>query len=70
MSNPLPKLDETQKRALLNLRSHSGFQSYHKHLLALFEYNKAKLVTALPADVLELQGRAKQLQDLLDLMKE
>lgn len=62
-----PKPDQRLIDALKRLRNSGDFQGLTKHLQDLLAHRKDMLVSS-PADqVPAIQGRARELQDLLDL---
>lgn len=58
-----PKLAEAVNR----LRNFPDFRFYTDHLQALLDQSKTMLVNAPVADIPMLQGRARLLQDLVEL---
>lgn len=69
MSTPLPKPDEKLKASVNRLRSNVDFQLLVKHHEALKEWTLQALVAAPPDNFAPLQGKARALQDFLDLAK-
>lgn len=65
----LPKPDDRLKASLHRLRSNADFQEFVRHHEALLKFFTNAIVYASPEDVPPLQGRARQLQELLDLTK-
>jgi hypothetical protein len=70
VSTPLPKADDALKKAMFHLRSDPRFREFMKYQQALSDYYRGRLVNAPLQDVPGLQGRAAQLQDFFDLLKE
>lgn len=69
MSTALPKPDDKLKASIHRLRSNVDFQQFVKHHEQLLVWTTNALVNSTPDNVAPLQGRARQLQDLLDLTK-
>lgn len=65
----LPKPDQRTLDGLARLKNQPDFQLFVKHQQAMYAYYTEMLVTAAPADVQSLQGKALQLRDFLDLVK-
>lgn len=63
----IAKLDTKQASSLDRLRNNQDFQSFRAHMQARLDGVKRLLVTAQPQHVSELQGRARELIELLDL---
>jgi hypothetical protein len=63
---PEPRTEQAMKR----LMSNPDFQTYMAHQHALLEYMKTLLVTTPVAALPEIQGRAKQLQENLQELKD
>lgn len=61
------KLDTKQATSLDKLKNNPDFQLFRAHMQARLDGVKRLLVTAQPQHVSELQGRARELIELLDL---
>lgn len=68
MSNPIPKPNDRLKTELRSLRTHGVIKGLTEHLQALLDHHKGRLVVSSLQDVPHIQGRAAQLQDLIDLL--
>lgn len=64
-----PKLDKRTVEGLQRLRNNADFQLYAKHLTALYENCKDRLVACAPDSIQPLQGRATMLREILDDLK-
>lgn len=69
MTKPLPKPDDKLRDSLNRLRSNVDFQQVVKHHEALLAWTNNALVYSNPPETAPLQGRARQLQDFIDLVK-
>lgn len=69
MSTPLPKPDAHLLASINRLRSNVDFQQLVKHHEALLAWTSNALVQSNAPETAPLQGRARQLQDFLSLIK-
>ena len=69
MSTPLPKPDAHLLASINRLRSNVDFQQLVKHHEALLAWTSNALVQSNAPETAPLQGRARQLQDFLNLIK-
>lgn len=66
---PLPKPDAHLQASINRLRSNVDFQQLVKHHEALLAWTNNALVYSNAPETAPLQGRARQLQDFLALIK-
>lgn len=65
-----PRADDRTKAAMKRLMSNTDFQTYMAYQRAVLEHLKETLVTSPAAAIPEIQGRARQLQETLDELKD
>lgn len=64
-----PKPDQALLDALARLRNFPEFQRLVKYQREMHDYHKHMLVTAAPADVPALQGKAQEQRAFFDLLE-